>query len=103
VALQVEKKTMKEIITDLGLETGHKKQETSIPETTIIQPNNIGQNSTMYSDSTNMTSQSNERQIIVTWLKLNETKPDSTSMISISTEDFWKTFEPLLDQSNQRD
>lgn len=62
----------------------------------IIQSNN-----TIASDSINMTSHSDGRQIIVTWLTSNETKPDFTPMISISTEDFWNTFEPLLEQSNQ--
>ena len=49
---------------------------------------------TAQTNSTN----SDKQKIIVTWLKTNDTKTD-TPVISISDEDFWKTFEPLLKQS----
>jgi hypothetical protein len=35
----------------------------------------------------------------LTWLDTNITKTVSAPMISISNEDFWKNFEPLLEQS----
>ena len=35
--------------------------------------------------------------ISVTWLETNKTKPDN--VFSISDEDFWMVFEPLLEQS----
>ena len=63
----------------------------------------ISANDTIALDSTNISSHSDGKQIIVTWLKVNETKPDTNPMITISSKDFWKTFEPLLEQSNQRD
>jgi hypothetical protein len=45
-------------------------------------------------------SNSDKQKIIVTWLETNDTKTSSdTPVISISGEDFWKTFEPLLKQS----
>jgi hypothetical protein len=42
---------------------------------------------------------SDKQKIIVTWLETNDTKTSDTPVISISDEDFWKTFNPLLEQS----
>jgi hypothetical protein len=56
-----------------------------VPETLFV---------TAQSNSTN----SDKQKIIVTWLDTNDTKTSDTS-VSISGEDFWKTFEPLLKQS----
>ncbi|MGH9975146.1 MAG: hypothetical protein ACRD8Z_04835 [Nitrososphaeraceae archaeon] len=53
---------------------------------------------TAQSNSTN----SDKQKIIVTWLETKDTKTD-TPVTSVSDEDFWKTFEPLLEQSNQQD
>jgi hypothetical protein len=50
---------------------------------------------TAQSNSTN----SERRNIIVTWLETNKTTTDSIPMISINGEDFWKIFEPLVKQS----
>ena len=50
---------------------------------------------TAQSNSTN----SDKQKIIVTWLETNDTKTSDTPAISISDEDFWKTFNPLLEQS----
>ena len=50
---------------------------------------------TAQSNSTN----SDKQKIIVTWLETNDTKTSGTPAISISNEDFWKTFNPLLEQS----
>jgi preprotein translocase subunit SecF len=47
------------------------------------------------SNSTN----ADRRNVILTWLDTNITKTVSAPMISISNEDFWKNFEPLLEQS----
>ena len=57
--------------------------------------NATAQKSISQSNSTN----SDKQKIIVTWLETNDTKTSDTQMISISGEDFWKTFEPLLKQS----
>lgn len=35
----------------------------------------------------------------ITWLETNKTKPDNAQVFSISDEDFWMDFEPLLEQS----
>ena len=46
-------------------------------------------------------SQSNftdRNNIGVTWLETNKTKPDNAQVFSISDEDFWMVFEPLLEQ-----
>ena len=48
---------------------------------------------TAQSDSTN----SDKQKIIVTWLETNDT--ETSAPVSVSAEDFWKTFEPLLKQS----
>jgi hypothetical protein len=51
---------------------------------------------TAQTNSTN----SNKQKIIVTWLvNANDTKTSDTPVIRISSEDFWKTFNPLLKQS----
>lgn len=42
---------------------------------------------------------SDKQKIIVTWLQVNETKTESDPVISINSEDFWKIFGPLLEQS----
>ena len=49
---------------------------------------------TAQSNSTN----SDKQKIIVTWLETNDTETSNTP-VSVSSEDFWKTFEPLLKQS----
>ena len=49
---------------------------------------------TAQSNSTN----SDKQKIIMTWLETNNTKTD-TPVISVSDEDFWKIFEPLLELS----
>lgn len=49
---------------------------------------------TAQSNSTN----SDKQKIIVMWLETNDTKTD-TPVISVSDEDFWKIFEPLLELS----
>jgi hypothetical protein len=46
-------------------------------------------------NSTNL----NKQKIIVTWLKVNETKIESDPTIIVSSEEFWKTFMPLIEQS----
>ena len=46
--------------------------------------------------------QSEKQKIIVTWLKDNNiTNIESDPVISISSEDFWKTFVPLLEQKTK--
>jgi hypothetical protein len=41
---------------------------------------------------------SEKQEIIIEWLQSNETKTDNTQLMSVSNEDFWKFFEPLLKQ-----
>jgi TctA family transporter len=48
-----------------------------------------------YINQTNST-KSDKQKIIVTWLELNKT--GDSPVISITSEDFWKIFEPLLKQ-----
>jgi len=50
---------------------------------------------TAQTNSTNL----DKRNIVVTWLETNDTKTIDTPVISVSNEDFWKMFEPLLKQS----
>ena len=49
-----------------------------------------------YINQTNST-KSDKQKIIVTWLELNKT--GDSPLISISSEDFWKIFGPLLELS----
>ncbi len=51
-------------------------------------------------NQTNST-KSDKQKIIVTWLEANKTKTDTVPVISISGEDFWKIFGPLLEQSTK--
>jgi len=44
---------------------------------------------------------SDKPKIIVPWLEANKTKTDTVPVISISGEDFWKIFGPLLEQSTR--
>ena len=44
---------------------------------------------------------SDKPKIIVTWLEANKIKTDTAQVISISGEDFWKIFGPLLEQSTK--
>lgn len=46
----------------------------------------------MGTDQTN----SDKQKIIVTWLETNDKKTSDTPVISVSSEDFWNIFEPLL-------
>jgi hypothetical protein len=61
--------------------------------------NSISQNNSIESNSTSTEIDSDTEQIVVTWLTLNETKPDNSPTIRISSQDFWKIFEPLVEQS----
>jgi hypothetical protein len=47
------------------------------------------------SNSTNL----EKPNIVVTWLETNDTKTSEVPVISVSGEDFWVVFEPLLKQS----
>ena len=51
---------------------------------------------TAQSNSTNM----DKQKMVVTWLETdNKTKTGGVPVISVSSEDFWKIFEPLLKRS----
>jgi hypothetical protein len=52
-----------------------------------------------YINQTNST-KSDKQKIIVTWLELNKT--GESPVISISSEDFWKIFGPLLELSSTK-
>ena len=57
--------------------------------------NATAQESISQSNSTNM----DKQNIIVTWLEINDTKSSDTPVISVSGQDFWMVFGPLLEQS----
>ena len=42
---------------------------------------------------------SDGKNIVVTWLESNKTNVKSAQIISVSNEDFWKIFGPLLELS----
>jgi hypothetical protein len=63
----------------------------------IAQPNgNISSNNTTALNSTD----SDGKNIVVIWLESNKTNANSAPMISVSHEDFWKTFGPLFELSS---
>ena len=63
---------------------------------TVAQPNgNISRNNTTALNSTD----SEGKNIVVTWLESNKTNANRVPMISISNEDFWKIFGPLFELS----
>jgi hypothetical protein len=63
---------------------------------TVAQPNdNISRNNTTALNSTD----SDGKNIVVTWLESNKTNANSTLTISVSNEDFWKIFGPLFELS----
>ena len=69
--------------------------------TTIVlaQPSNIiNQDNLMTTSSKTVKSDTDGEQIVVTWLKLNDTRSYNTPVISISNQDFWNAFDPLLEQ-----
>jgi hypothetical protein len=40
-----------------------------------------------------------KQKFMVTWLETNDTMTSDSPVISVSDEDFWMVFEPLLEQS----
>ena len=70
----------------------------TISETLVViaQPNgNISRNNTTALNSTD----SDGKNIVITWLETNKTNTISAPMINISNEDFWKIFGPLFELS----
>ena len=62
----------------------------------IAQPSgNSSHNNTTALNSTD----SDGKNIVVTWLQSNKTNANSTLTISVSNEDFWKIFGPLFELS----
>ena len=62
----------------------------------IAQPSgNSSHNNTTALNSTD----SDGKNIVVTWLQSNKTNVNSTPTISVSNEDFWKIFGPLFELS----
>jgi hypothetical protein len=63
---------------------------------TMAQPNdNINRTNITVLNSTD----SDGKNIVVTWLETNKTNTISTPTISVSNEDFWKIFGPLFELS----
>jgi hypothetical protein len=51
-----------------------------------------------YINQTNSTNM-DKQKIVVTWLNTNDSMTGDSHAINVSSEDFWKIFEPLLKQS----
>lgn len=64
---------------------------------------NIGRNNSTQSslNSTNVKLESDDKHIVVTWLKANETETDAP-VINITSQEFWKAFSPLFEISINR-
>jgi hypothetical protein len=52
-----------------------------------------------HNNTTDLDLDSDSKNIVVTWLESNKTNVNSAPMISVSNEDFWKIFGPLLEIS----
>ena len=50
-------------------------------------------------ESSSQSNFTDRKNIDVTWLETNKTMPENVKVLSISDEDFWMVFEPLLEQS----
>lgn len=61
-----------------------------------LNDNSINQNNNSISSNSNGT---DVKQITLKWLISNETKPDNSFTIRVSSQDFWKIFGPLLQLS----
>jgi hypothetical protein len=59
----------------------------------IAQPSGNDSHNTTALNSTD----SDGKNIVVTWLQSNKTNANSTPTISVSNEDFWKIFGPLFE------
>jgi len=65
----------------------------------LAQPSDtINQDNPITSSSTTVESETDGKQIVVTWLKPDDSSSDNTPVISISNQDFRNTFDPLLEQ-----
>jgi hypothetical protein len=62
----------------------------------IAQPSG---NSSHYNTTALNSTDSDGKNIVVTWLQSNKTNANSTPTISVSNEDFWKIFGPLFELS----
>ena len=70
----------------------------TISETLVVIAQPSGNSS--YNNTTALTStDSDGKNIVVTWLQSNKTNANSTPTISVSNEDFWKIFGPLFELS----
>ena len=52
-----------------------------------------------HNNTTDLDLDSDSKNIVVTWLESDKTNVNSAPMISVSNEDFWKIFGPLLEIS----
>lgn len=59
----------------------------------------VAVNETMVMAAQSNSTNSDKQKITVTWLEKNDTNTIGTPLISVSSEDFWKMFKPLLKQS----
>lgn len=64
--------------------------------------NNNSRNNSMASISTSMKSDADGKHIVITWLEANETTHDNSPIISVTSQEFWQAFSPLLEISTNR-
>ena len=70
----------------------------TISETLVVIAQPSGNSSHKNTTALNSTD-SDGKNIVVIWLESNKTNANSTPMINISNEDFWKIFGPLFELS----
>jgi hypothetical protein len=70
----------------------------TISETLVVIAQPSG-NSSHYNTTALNSTDSDGKNIVVTWLQSNKTNANSAPTISVSNEDFWKIFGPLFELS----
>jgi hypothetical protein len=56
-------------------------------------------NGSISNNSTANSKDPDNKKLVLTWIESNDTDPHNVPMISVSYEDFWKIFGPLLKTS----
>lgn len=60
---------------------------------------NNSRNNSIASNFTSMKSDQDGKPLVITWLEINETTPDKPPIITVTSQEFWRAFSPLLEVS----
>ena len=62
---------------------------------------NDSRNNSIISNSTSMKSDPDGRPLVITWLQTNETTPDKPPIITVTSQEIWRAFSPLVEISTK--